>query len=39
MADADLVIGRLCLAKEKKYKRLGESLLYYQGVVAYKSHV
>jgi hypothetical protein len=39
MAGADLAAGRLRLAEEKKYKRLGESLLYYQKVVAYKSRV
>jgi hypothetical protein len=39
VANADLTIGRLRLAKEKKYKRLSKSLLYYQRVVAYKSRV
>jgi hypothetical protein len=29
MANADLAAGCLRLAKEKKYKKLGESLLYY----------
>jgi hypothetical protein len=39
VAGADLAAGRLRLAKEEKYKRLGKSLLYYQRVIAYKSHV
>jgi hypothetical protein len=39
VASADLVAGRLYLAEKEKYKRLGESLLYYQRVVAYKSRV
>jgi hypothetical protein len=39
VASADLAAGCLRLAKEEKYKRLGESLLYYQRVVAYKSRV
>jgi hypothetical protein len=29
MASADLAAGQLRLAKEKKYKRLNKSLLYY----------
>jgi hypothetical protein len=39
VAGADLAAGCLRLAKEKKYKKLGKSLLYYQKVIAYKSHV
>jgi hypothetical protein len=29
VANADLAAGRLRLAEEEKYKRLGKSLLYY----------
>jgi hypothetical protein len=39
MANVNLTAGYLCLAKEKKYKRQGKSLLYYQKVVTYKSRV
>jgi hypothetical protein len=39
VTSTDLIVGCLRLVKEKKYKRLGKSLLYYQRVIAYKSRV
>jgi hypothetical protein len=39
VTNANLAASYLCLAEKEKYKKLGELLLYYQGVVAYKSRV